>query len=232
MNPALEAGLAGVAAAALAGLGGAHPGGPLALQRERPHGPAPHAVTITASEYTFRLPSRVPAGAVTFRLAATGREPHHATIVRLEDGKTAADLAAAFKTPGPLPPWVRMVGGPNAVDPGGRANATLVLEPGRCAVICLVPSADGLPHAAKGMIAAFEATPAERPGTLPRAGLVLRLTDYAFTPSKPLAAGRQVIRVENAGPQTHEVVLARLEPGQSLDQVTAWERGARRGRFR
>ncbi len=231
MHPALGAGVATAAAAALAGLAGHQLGSALAARRERPNAPPPHVVTITAREYQFGLPSTVPAGPIAFHLADTGREPHHAAILRLEGGKTAADLAAALKTPGPLPPWARMVGGPNAVDPGGSTNATLVLEPGRYAVICLVTSADGVPHFAKGMIAQFEVTGAKARGALPRADLVLRLTDYAFTPSRPLAAGRQVIRVENAGPQTHEVVLARLEPGQSLDQVIAWEKGGEKGPF-
>lgn len=230
MHPALGAGVATAAAAALAGLA-SYPCGSVALWRERPNAPPPHVVTITAREYQFGLPSTVPAGPITFHLADAGREPHHAAILRLEGGKTAADLAAALKTPGPLPPWARMVGGPNAVDPGGSANATLVLEPGRYAVICLVPSADGVPHFAKGMIAQFEVTGAKARGALPRADLVLRLTDYAFTPSRPLAAGRQVIRVENAGPQTHEVVLARLAPGQSLDQLVTWEQGGEEGPF-
>ena len=44
------------------------------------------------------------------------------------------------------------------------------------------------------------------PSSLPETDVTIRLKDYDFESSQPLAAGKQRIMVENAGPQVHEVV--------------------------
>ncbi len=188
-------------------------------------GGGPTTVTITATDYAFTLPAEIPAGIVTFKLATRGKELHHAIVVRLDQGKTVDDMREALKRPGPPPPWAHPLGGPNAPDPAGDSEATLALAPGRYAVICFIPSPGGVPHFAKGMLAGFEVTPGSGGQTEPDRDVAIRLTDYAFTLSAPLTAGTHRIRVENAGPQLHEVVLAQLAPGKTAEDVTKWEAG-------
>jgi len=84
---------------------------------------APATVTVTANDFSFDAPGSVPAGAVTMRLVNSGKELHHAQMVRIEDGKTMDDMAKALKNPGPPPSWVKFVGGPNAVAPGKETHA-------------------------------------------------------------------------------------------------------------
>ena len=185
---------------------------------------APATVTVTAKDFAFDAPARIPAGAVTLQLQNQGKEVHQAMLVKLENGKTEKDLLAAMKQHGPPPPWMKWVGGPNAAAPGGQVNATSILEPGQYAYLCIIPSPDGVPHLAKGMVRAFEVTsaPSEAVKDLPETDVTIKLKDYDFEASQPLAAGRQRIMVENAGPQVHEVVIVKLAPGKTVQDFAHW----------
>ena len=220
-------GVALVAAGALAGCKSDRPsveaGTPAAAPAESPKA-APNTVNITATDFAFDAPAQVPAGATTFHLANHGKELHQAQLVKLEDGKTLGDLAAAMKNPGPPPSWMKWVGGANGVAPGQDANATAVLAPGQYAYVCFIPSPDGTMHAAKGMARPFEVTAgsATAAADLPAADITIKLTDYGFESSQPLTPGRHTIMVENAGPQAHEVVLLKLAPGKKAEDFGKW----------
>ena len=187
-------------------------------------------LAYTATDYTFEGPTQVPAGPVTFTLTNTGKEPHHLVVLRLEQGRTYDSLVAALRRPGPPPAWMHPVGGPNGISAGEAANAQLVLQPGPHAVICFVPTTDGVPHFAKGMLSPLEVTAAAGPAAPePAADLVMTLSDYDFALSTPLMAGRHVIEVRNGAAQVHEVVLARLQSGKSAADLAAWEERGRKG---
>jgi hypothetical protein len=185
---------------------------------------APNVVTITAKDFSYDAPATIPAGLTTIRLVSNGQEMHHATLIKLEDGKSMADFAKAVQNPGPPPKWMVEFGGPNPPHPnGGVAETTQLLEPGNYVIACFVPSADGTPHLAKGMMRPITVVPSSTPSAPePTADVTMTLTDYTFTLSKPLTAGKQVIRVEDAGPQPHEVILVRLAPGKTAADVAAW----------
>ena len=189
-------------------------------------------VTFTATDYRFSGPSQIPAGLTVFRLENQGKELHHLVIARLDQGKTLDSLLAALKRPGPPPAWLRFVGGPNAAEPGAGSNASTVMQPGQYAVICFIPTAAGLPHVAKGMIGSLEVTPSNGPvATAAAPDVVIKLTDYSFDLSAPLTPGKRTIRVQNDGPQTHELVLAQFLPGKSLKDLEAWVKGGEKGPF-
>lgn len=190
---------------------------------------AANVVTVTASDYAFAAPDEIPAGLTTFKLVDSGKEVHHASLVRLKDGKTHADLVVAMKAmkPGmPPPAWIEPVGGPNAIVPGGESNATLMLEPGNYALVCFVLDANIVPHFMLGMTKGFTVTPASATSTAsapePTADITVTLSDYKFDWSKPLTAGRHVIRVETAAGQPHEMTLFQIPPGKSLKDLEAW----------
>ena len=199
-----------------------------------PARPTSTTVTITATDFTFAAPDTIPAGQVTLRLVNAGKELHHAVLVRLGEGKTVADFQAGMQQmmqhPGPPPPWISFRGGPNTVDAADTAVVTVTLDPGQYVLICVIPSADGVPHVAKGMVrplvvAGSVSTPAAEPAT----DNVLTLSDYDFRLREPLTAGAHVLRVENAGQQAHEVVLAELAPGKSVRDFVAWEMSGEKG---
>jgi hypothetical protein len=185
---------------------------------------APATVTMTAKDYAFDAPAQIPAGSVTLQLKNEGKEVHQAQLIRLEGGKTGQDLMAAMKQHGPPPDWMKFVGGPNAAAPGHEVSATSVLEPGHYAWVCFIPSPDGVMHAAKGMVRAFEVTaaPAGATTALPATDITVTLVDYDFQFSKPLTAGKHQLMIENAGPQAHEIVMVKLAPGKTIKDFATW----------
>ena len=62
--------------------------------------------------------------------------------------------------------------------------------------------------------------------------MTITLNDYASTCPRRSPPGNHVIRVENAGPQPHEVVLVKLESGKSVKDIKAWEKGGERDALR
>ncbi|HEY8258372.1 MAG TPA: hypothetical protein VIG08_12020 [Gemmatimonadales bacterium] len=192
--------------------------------------PSPAVVTYIARDYGFEGPGQIQAGATLFRLDNQGKELHHMVLVRLDQGRTYDSLLAALRTPGPPPAWMHLVGGPNATGPGSNSNATHNLVAGHYAILCLIPSADGVPHMAKGMTAPLEVVVSSGPAArIVPADVTITLNDYSFTLSTPLTAGNHVIQVDNAGPQPHELVLARLAPGKTVKDIERWEKGGEKG---
>ena len=192
---------------------------------------APQQVTITATDFGFQLPTApLVAGLTTMTLVNTGKELHQVTLIRITEGKTVADLTAALQAPGMPPSWAVAWGGPNAAAPGGQSVATLVLEPGRYALVCFIPSPDGVPHMAKGMIIGVEVQPANTPAAALTAGdIQLDLSDYKFTLSQLPTAGQRTFTVSNQGSEVHEVVVIRLAPGATMETALAWMAAGEQG---
>ncbi|HSM60861.1 MAG TPA: hypothetical protein VK849_08700 [Longimicrobiales bacterium] len=182
---------------------------------------APREVRFTATDFAFEGPATVESGMTTLVLANQGETLHHLQLVRLSDGKSTEDFMTVMGTlqPGdPLPEWAAFAGGVNPPDPGAEARVTMLLEAGEYAVICLVDTPDFVPHLMKGMVTPLTVTASSAPATeAPATDLALTMTDYAFAFSAPLTAGQHVIRVDNAGPQPHEIVFFRLHEGKTMD---------------
>jgi len=190
----------------------------------------PAIITVHANEFAFTAPKSAPAGTITFRMVNDGKQLHHVAIVKLLNGRTAADFTDALKKPGPPPAWAVAVGGPNAVVPGQTMDATVTLEPGNYALVCFVPSpGEVAPHLMKGMISALTVTPSSAPSIDVPADVDIRLSDYRFALSKPLAAGQHVIRVTNDAAQPHEVLFVKLPPGVTAAGVAEWVEAGMKG---
>lgn len=185
--------------------------------------PDASVVTITARDFSFSGPAVIPAGLTTMRLVNEGPDIHHAQLIRLEGGKKGADFVAALQGGGPFPQWARVAGGPNVPAPGQEANATMTLEAGEYALICLVDSPDRKPHIFKGMVHDFTVAPSTGPvAAEPVASHTIRFNDFAFEAPASVSAGAHVFRVENAGMHDHEVELFRLAPGKTVKDLEAW----------
>ena len=50
----------------------------------------------------------------------------------------------------------------------------------------------------------------------------MTLSDYKFDFSSPLKSSENVIRVENAADQPHEITLFKLAPGKTMKDFQAW----------
>lgn len=188
-------------------------------------------VTIHAKDFSFDAPKSIASGLTTFRLVNDGKELHHVTIIKLDEGKTMKDLEASMNAGHPEPPaWAQAVGGPNAAVPGATIEATLDLAPGNYVLICFIPSpGEQMPHAAKGMVLPLTVTPSrgvtqagatDASALTPNVHLVLK--DYGFAFSKPITAGKHTIHIMNEGQEDHEAILLQLAPGKRLSDFTAW----------
>ena len=181
-------------------------------------------VSIRTRDYAFyEMPDTILAGATHIRLTNDGPDLHHVWLVRLEEGKTVADLMEAMKNAkGGLPAWAVDVGGPNTPVPGESSSAVLDLEVGNYAAICVIPAKDGVPHVMKGMVRPLTVVANRNAAKLPAPDVILTLNDYSFEFDKPLTAGKHTIRLENAAQQSHEAVLDQIAPGKTVHDVLKW----------
>jgi hypothetical protein len=188
-------------------------------------------VTIIAVDFAFAAPDTVPAGLTTIRMINTGHEPHQAVVAGAPH-KSFADLQAALLREGAFPEWLIFPGGAGVVNSGDSSIVTVNLQPGNYLILCYIASLDGTLHINKGMYRRLVVVPAPagtRATAEPAADVTVTLSDYAFRLSAPLTAGTHTIRVENTGPQLHELTIERLAPGKTLADWKTWVAGGMRG---
>lgn len=181
---------------------------------------APHALTITASEYKFEASGGAVPGSnvVTFKNA--GKEVHHVQLLHLAAGKTMQDLVAALqagdltKVPG------KFEAGYGQVAPGGSGELHATLGAGTYAMLCFVPGADGAPHFVKGMAAPFEVKGEENKAAFKAAEVKVTAKDYSFDAPDKLKAGNVAIELTNAGKDFHEANIFKLASGITPEQAT------------
>lgn len=193
--------------------------------------PTANIVTVTATDYAFSAPDTISAGLTTFRMENRGREPHQAVVVGTQQ-KTFAEMEAALMKEGPIPEWLSFPGGAGVVGGGDSSIATVNIAPGNYLIVCFIPSPDGTLHMAKGMVRRLLVTAAPAGAAAaaePASDVTVTLSDYAFALSTPITAGTHTIRIENSGPQLHELSVERLLPGKTLADWQKWVAGGQRG---
>ncbi len=182
----------------------------------------PSLVTFSAWDHSFEGPDVIPAGQTTIQLHNGGQEPHQLQLLKLEEGKTPADLEAVLQErDGTIPSWAKLVGGPNGIGSGGDAQATIYLEPGSYVLICLIPTKNHQTHAALGMQKALRVTESTPSPPEFYGNFHMAMFDYEFVVVQPLKKGHHTFYVINRGSQRHQVILVRLDPGSSADEVLA-----------
>jgi hypothetical protein len=189
----------------------------------QPSGAGAHEVTMIGREYAFEAPEKVPAGLLNFTFQNQGAAVHHAQIARLNDGVTFDKLMAAFKQGETAAlPLITVVGGPSLIDPGTTARVTLDLKPGAYALLCLVPDAEGIPHLAHGMARPLTITGDATAQPEPQADLTISMADFQYSMPGEVDSGPQVWKVVNDGVQPHELVLHKLAPGKTAEDIIAF----------
>jgi hypothetical protein len=190
----------------------------------RPATPATE-VSATLSEYTIDMPDSLPAGLVHITATNTGVVDHHLLLLRLHDGLSFDQVLATYASdPTAGATMVDMAGGPNSVAPGETQSAELWLEPGHYLAFCVIPTAEGIPHAAMGMLATFEvvgdATVSPIDWSAEPVDGTLRLGEYGFELSSGFDGTGRVL-VANDGAQPHEVAIVRIGEGGSYDEFVS-----------
>jgi hypothetical protein len=117
------------------------------------------AGTVTAKDFSYETAYKVAPGEQIIELDNQGGQGHEITLLEFAAGKGPADLQAYFAKPeGELP--ATFYGGP-FVKKGAKALwKTPKMEAGKSYFfMCLIPDpADGVPHAAKGMVLPVQIT--------------------------------------------------------------------------
>jgi hypothetical protein len=178
-------------------------------------------LSIEATEYAFQNPRTVEAGPVQLEMANQGEEHHVLILAKVAAGTTVEEATNALQAPpGPSqgPPPFTPLFGIAGTDPGQQGNATLVLEPGAYIIFCPVPSADGTPHLAQGMVSSFEVT-GDAGGELPEADTSVQAQEFEFVDVPDLGPGENSISFTNSGEQEHEINLIELLPGTAIEDV-------------
>ena len=196
-----------------------------------PAPPTANVVSITGNDFSFTAPDTIPAGLTTVKFANAGKEPHQVVFMRIDSGKTMADVATLMKDPNAkVPGWIAFPMGANGIVPGDSATATASLVPGHYVLVCFINSPDGTPHLNKGMVHPLEVKASTGPAAAePTADITITEKDYTFDISAPITAGTHTFRVENAGPQAHEVSIFQLAPGKTAKDFQAWVTAGMKG---
>lgn len=181
-------------------------------------------VAITAGDYSFTAPDSVAGGLVRMTMTNTGKEDHHGQLVRLKEGVTVAQFESTLQSALQAVPTegeaaffkvfeiVTFMGGLPGAAPGKQSEVVQDLEAGQYVLVCFVPSPDGTPHIAKGMIRPLTVTAAttKRPPE-PQAKATVELNNFAFIGVPELAAGKTILKVVNKGTEPHEMLVMRLK---------------------
>ena len=180
----------------------------------------PPVIDYTLGDYFFQGPDTVPAGTVTFRLKLASEAPHVLDLIRLEQGKRIGDLMAAGEDAYDSS-WVKSVGGGVTSREGTSPTYTLDIEPGVYVLLCYFSAPDHEPHFAKGMIKELIVRGRAPASSPPQPDIDVQLISFGFNVSTPITAGVHVIRVTNPSDQPHEMIIARLKDGVTLEQAQA-----------
>ena len=186
-----------------------------------------YVIEIRQVDYAFGMPSEIKSGWVTFEAPNEGVEHHVAVFLKLPEGVTRADWYAAMANPeGPRSAewWGEMTdaGGTGVVAPGRTAVTTMYMEPGLYGVLCGVIAPDGTSHWVKGMHATFEVVDQPAGAPVPTADIRLTLGENGFEQEGHVTSGTHTVAVHFANQppgRTHDVHVARLEDGQTLEQA-------------
>ena len=195
-------------------------------------------IEATAVDFGYELdgpPPTLAPGLVRVDLANEGTEEHQATLIRLNDGVTLDQFAAAAgadETGVTAFGLFTGYGGPNAAAPGATSSSTQALVAGDYLMICFIPSpSDGVPHAAKGMLLPFtvegeEATDATLADD--EVGGEIELLEFGFGVPDDFN-GEGTFAIANNGEQQHEATFYALADGATLDDALAFFGGAATG---
>jgi uncharacterized cupredoxin-like copper-binding protein len=188
-----------------------------------------HEIQFIATDYAFAGPKTAEAGPAVVTLVNNGREGHQLGLFLMKDGVQASTVLGAFAAEENLEagrPYGTWIAGPNAAAVGSRSSVVTELAAGRYIVACLIPSEDGQLHAMKGMLAELVVTEPEggTPTTeAPDQELPLvTLTEYQFELPADFT-GRGSVVIENQGTEVHELVIAKLKPGKTANDLIAYE---------
>ena len=183
----------------------------------------PEAETkVIGFEYAFRVPAELPAGRRSFLFENRGKKQHELNISLLRAGATIQQFIAAANAGKPLSPFIDVPVGVLFAEPGKSSASALSTDLRAVrtyAVICIFRDSAGKPrHHTLGMYSAIHVASAPVPVEHRLAVDTVVGMDYAFRVPTKLSAGVHYFAFVNKGKHRHEVALALLTKGVTLQK--------------
>ena len=185
--------------------------------------PGAREVEVVAMDYAFQLPRELPGGRTGFRFRNTGKVAHELHIALLKPGATIEQYVQLRRDRKPTDSVVEAPVGILFALPGKLTSSRLVTDllAGRdYAVECaLRDSATAPRHVEMGMYSAIHVKGSKK--TTARAPVradTIVGTDYAFKLPQTLSPGLHTFVFRNEGKVRHEMVIALLAKGVSLER--------------
>jgi len=182
-------------------------------------------VVIKASDYTYDNPAEIQAGPTYIKMENVGEEFHHVQLLRLNDGVTLEQFQAALQQGEDAAlPLVTLHGGVGVLAKGDSGRVLMDIPEGQYLLACFIPSSDGIPHLAKGMltpmkVVANESTEAVQ---IPEADVKVALKDFNFVLPENINSGKQTWEISNEGPQPHEIMVMKLGDNMTMADIQAY----------
>lgn len=180
---------------------------------------APVDVAVTVRTGAITAPDSVRPGWTRVRVDETDGE-HIVVVFRLQATTDVPAFVAALDTAPATPRSGIAIGG---TEVGAQGDVVVHLTPGVYVLACVRRGADGHRHARIGesrILYVRTATAADTAlAAPPRSTQTVRMVDFAYVGSEHWAPGAQLLRIENTGSQDHQLRLARLRDGGTLQ---AW----------
>jgi uncharacterized cupredoxin-like copper-binding protein len=182
-------------------------------------------VVITASDYAYDNPAEIQAGPTYIKMENVGEEIHHVQLLRLNDGVTLEQFQAALQQGEETAlPLVTFHGGVGIFPKGGSGRVLVNLEEGQYVLACFIPSPDGIPHLAKGMLTPMKVVANGTTGAVqvPEADVKVALKDFNFVLPENINSGKQTWEISNEGPQPHEIIFLKLGDNMTMADIQAY----------
>jgi hypothetical protein len=189
---------------------------------ELPAHPPMREMLVKAGDFQFAASDTIESGYIRIRMENVGQELHHMQLIRLENGLTREEVLAHAGRGELVFPGLKFVGGPSVPGSSKASEVVLDLTPGQYLMVCYMTSGK-VRHLLMGMARELTVIPSKGPGAAPPLEderMILR--SYAFDVDSALKPGRHTIRVENSSDEPHEVDIARIPEGGSVEQIMAW----------
>lgn len=186
---------------------------------ERSAARPPADVAVTVRTGTITAPDSVRPGWTRVRVDETDGE-HIVVAFRLPATTDASAFVAALDTAPATPRPGVAIGGPEV---GARGEVIVQFTPGAYVLACVRRGADGHRHSHHGESRLLHVRPADAVDSAmaapPPSTQTVRMVDFAYVGPEHWASGAQLLRIENTGREDHQLRLARLRNGGTLQ---AW----------
>lgn len=159
-------------------------------------------IKVVATEYKFEVTGAATGGFSRVTFENDGEEPHILVPFKLKPGKTAADALALLSAQQPDPeqvaatfdgdPNTSFYGTPGLLPPGDSETTVANFSPGSYVLACFIPSPDGTPHFALGMLADLTVGDGNTPA--PATQGTFEITDKTITAPKGVQSGTYAVK--------------------------------------